>query len=565
MIPTVKEFTEQLLKDNPNKPLTTTQFGEEYRKIAGEAFTDEENQQRLNDFTTTRSEIRKRGTGSPAALPAPTDYESMVPPEDLAAFKKANPNIPFDAEEYDHWKNGPFEGEVVKTNQGSGSSNTYGNSGLSPEEEEAYAQKVALTEATAAKYETFYNDLQKDTEVEIQTAVQNIMTTFNNRLKRMEQANAGIIANTQTAGIRSGQARHMTENYEGTVGEALDDAAARISSIEADKASLIAQAKNTAYSNAKNKWEMFYNQMEQIKSLQDEKYNTVIEMAKLSRDLEDRALLNAKSKIDIQKDLISNLQDLSETGAEMSDGDKQKYADVLGLSVDFVDQYTDVQQSLFKQGQFENQVESATKMIDLLSKVPEGETIIMQDADGNDIEYSGMKKGKTTIYKEFNKGTNTTTYVTLDENGNVVNTSNVSGVGTPYKGNSPSGNKNTVDEKGNPIPYETWLQQKQDKEQFSYNVSDPKVDAMLKMEYEAQTGVAADYKPKSKIKLSSAQYNSGYYNFSQETGGDESEFQMLSPDEQLVWSKKKAKTESSTEKEKSAFDLELERRAAERQ
>lgn len=409
---------------------------------------------------------------------------------------------------------------------------------LSPQERAEYDKTIAGIDAQKAKYETFIADMNRDIEEELKAVTENIERVFAKRIQRMEEANTGIVANVGTSGMRTGLARYAPEMYEGNIGRALDEGADRISSLEASKAQAIREAKNAVYSDADDKWARFHTQMSAIQKFQDDKLKTLLSMNDLARQLEDRAILNAKTQMGIQQDMIENLKSLSESGATLSPEDRQKYAEALNVSVDFIDEFIDIQQGLFKELSASESIKKMTQIVDLLNKVPEGQEIPLMNAKGELEIFTGWKEGTTRTYMQHNRATNTTSFITVNSKGEIVNSESIGGVGSPFAGarGGTGGGSGTSSSVGT---FEQWLKAKEESEQFSYNIDNAQVVNMLRSQYEAiaKKQKATPTYATEPIKLTSTQYNNGLNNFMKETGGTRQEFDRLPPTDQVSWSR----------------------------
>lgn len=117
--------------------------------------------------------------------------------------------------------------------------------------------------------------------------------------------------------------------------------------------------------------------------------------------------------------------------------------------------------------------------------------------------------------------------ITQDKNG-VIKTELVLAKTGSSSGSSSSGGKSGS---GKIKSFDEWLNEKQETDQMTYNITEPTILEGLKNQYETeinQTGATG-------VKLTQTQYNTALGNYVKGTGGSEAEFTSLSPSQKTLW------------------------------
>lgn len=148
----------------------------------------------------------------------------------------------------------------------------------------------------------------------------------------------------------------------------------------------------------------------------------------------------------------------------------------------FVDSVREAQIAANQAQSEADNLEVFDKVTTILSRMPQGETLPFT-INGETFEMSGFKEGKTKTYKQVNKNTGEVVYITLDNDGNLVNSAVGGNVGVSRGGSGGS----TVGGGGNETAptFEEFVDMKQAEEQQTLNLGDPSIRSELEAEYQS--------------------------------------------------------------------------------
>ena len=185
---------------------------------------------------------------------------------------------------------------------------------------------------------------------------------------------------------------------------------------------------------------------------------------------------------------------LAESGIpleQISAEDRTKFEQSAGFSPGSFEAYYDTVFSTKQAKNKEEQLDAATKINKFLETVPEGTQVPI-----GGMMYSGQKVGKFTLRHEYDEQSGNMATLTFDERGNLVNTQITKGVGTPKR--IGGGGKGGGGGGGKPQTFEQWLEEKQQREQLTYDRNNPPVLRELTEQYNIEVKHKAPPAPKDR-------------------------------------------------------------------
>lgn len=272
---TVAEITQKLADENAGKPITTTQFTQAYNQASGLPANDAENQARLQEFMTARANLRKVQPG-----PAPVQAPIVTPPPQAPTVE-------------------PPKAEAPKEQP------------INPQDE-YNKQLTALNAESSLQYDNSIGQLatlQANMDARTAALINNLKATYERRKEDMAKINTAVVANTNTAELRSGRARFASTISQGNIASEERAGIQRIADLDNELTGLILQAQDA---NDANKLKLLNQTTELIKQKRDEQRQAILDQITIARNAEQDAITRAQEARAQQKFLNEEQKALTE-------------------------------------------------------------------------------------------------------------------------------------------------------------------------------------------------------------------------------------------------------------
>lgn len=238
-------------------------------------------------------------------------------------------------------------------------------------------------------YQGFLDVLEERKEnldIRQQKKIDEIHALYERKRDEMKQANANRLAGLEILGARSGRQRYAPEMQSQIIGAEEKAGLKRITDLETEELSLInsveAAIEDKQFQLAAKQFDLVLDLRNKKEAEIDKMYERAYTEELRATQLEDRAL-----------DKINSLVDLGINPNDLSKEEVSKLEREAALPEGTLNTLYEVNQADLEIANVEKQLDYQKKIVDLLSKVPEGEMIPI----GDDL-VSGWKKEKPDVW-----------------------------------------------------------------------------------------------------------------------------------------------------------------------
>jgi len=371
-----------------------------------------------------------------------------------------------------------------------------------------------------------------------------INAAYDVRTNQMKRINEAQLKTTTAIGLRNNRMRYTPDLQNSILTNQERSGIQELSKLDAERLRLLAEAQKAATDEDLN---ILGQRMDKLKAVRSEQMDVMTKLYGLAVENEERTRLreelNTQTEVQVQKNLIAQIGNLLSLDTTLTPAQTEEYATRLGVTNENITQYVEAQQAIAAQKTVDEEIASMQKLMTLLNDSPEGMKYVF-NINGEDVEYTGQKVGKTTTYKEFNKSTNTVSFITLDASGKILTTEKISGIGTPYAatgGNSLR--KGMQNSDGSLMTFEQYVEKQEDDNQVGFDRTNAAYMSSLRVEYNnkiAQAGLSEKdkYAAIGLTPLTDAAKRTGVLNYVKKNPGkDPNDFNYLSAIEQIAYSK----------------------------
>jgi hypothetical protein len=259
-----------------------------------------------------------------------------------------------------------------------------------------------------------------------------INAAYDVRTNQMKRINEAQLKTTTAIGLRNNRMRYTPDLQNSILTNQERSGIQELSKLDAERLRLLAEAQKAA---TDEDLYILGQRMDNLKSVREEQMGVMGKLYGLAVENEERTRLreelNTQTEVQVQKNLIAQIGNLTAIGTDLTPAQTEEYATRLGVTKENVTEYVEAQKAITQQKSVEEEIASMTKLMTLLNNSPEGMKYVF-NINGEDVEYTGQKIGKVTLKREFNKATNTVSYLKFDEAGNLLGSEVISGAGTSY-------------------------------------------------------------------------------------------------------------------------------------
>lgn len=319
-----------------------------------------------------------------------TKPEDKIPKEDLASFKKANPTLSFKEE------------DLKKYNEANGVSSDPLFNSLDKAQKEQDVKLEADKIAKKQEYETLYQTSLSAIDATAKATIDSINTTYNKRINEQNRINRINIDRTKAYGLANGGQYTPMDFGDAITGKELE-ASDKISALESERTSLIAQAKSARDSGASKLLRDKLNDLTKIdEDLRKQLKEVADESEKKYKVLRDIRVEEEKKQKERQTKALKQVSDLAPAFSKeyetMSPKDKDAFIQkiVAQTGLDYASVYSSIESSIMK---------SQTDALTLAGKKQD-----LKLKEANTAKAWRTPAPKTTTTPEGFKGTIPTTF-----------------------------------------------------------------------------------------------------------------------------------------------------------
>lgn len=340
------------------------------------------------------------------------------------------------AQQQQERESAPATSETTTKQQPDGSTTSETKTYETPEAREFDESMREYSSALDGEYEYVrgkFNDIATGADEAQSSLIRSINASFDVRTKQQKKINSKQLQTTTAIGNRQGRSRYAPDLQSSILTNEESEGIDRLAELDVKRLQLIAQAQAAATDEDLS---IVRARSQDLSNLRQEQYAITQSLYNLSVKEEERGRkrqeFGFKSEMETQAAIIQKIQTFAGEESQFSEDDIKLFANKLGVSKDVTKQYIATQEKVNKAKSESEQIESLTSLFDMLEMAPSDKTF-MFDIEGEQLEYSGMNYGDLKTFKEFNKATNKTSFITIDEQGKIVNTESVGGFGTGYQ------------------------------------------------------------------------------------------------------------------------------------
>ena len=281
--------------------------------------------------------------------------------------------------------------------------------------------EVAIREVEDITRDFLSYNVDQDPDFQMQAG--SIKAEFDKLRREMEKTNYQRQRAYETLGYRTGAEQYAGNIQMGIVGEEIRQGNERLAEISRQEALAMAGARSAFKTG---KYTEFNQKVNALKDIREQKVTELERYNQSLADATNKLRENTRFAMEQQRfemekigfgaelrekertRIFEDIQNQINVGAELAPELKRQYEDVLGYQPGFIDAYVETQKAIQEADTIEKQLVQSGKVIDILSKIPENETIELPGFG----TMTGLKEVDFT--KGIFRGTET------DEQGNVT-------------------------------------------------------------------------------------------------------------------------------------------------
>lgn len=241
----------------------------------------------------------------------------------------------------------------------------------------------AIAEATRAldeNYNTYIKSLNTridQVDAQAKNTIASIQEQYAKRREEMNRLNQNALRAKEIIGTRTGRQRYAPTIQQDILTAEEKAGIDRITQLDSEERAFINQAQQAA--DAEH-WKLLSEALSSARESYKMKIDAIQNQQQMAIQNANLALTQAKEQREQKKNMLDDISTFVSTGGTLSDDDISELSNVTGYTPDFIKSYADMASE-------QQDIAKAEKIVNVLTKIPENETITI----GNSV-FSGMKE-----------------------------------------------------------------------------------------------------------------------------------------------------------------------------